>query len=133
MLTVWRDLLDVHSARLAATAVPYEHEDALLVKLAVLLDGDSPVHPAGQELAPPVSHGHEAFPATSLRSVGEHEFHLGVCPIDDAPVAALPVRVDRAHEVQVRRHYLASISRSAIARSRRIRAGCTWIAVDPLP
>src|SRR6266487_2312999 len=36
-----------------------------------------------------------------------HELDLWVRPLDRAIVAAFPVRVDRAHEVQVRRHGLA--------------------------
>jgi hypothetical protein len=40
------------------------------------------------------------------RPINDDELDLGIGPLDRAVIAALPVRVDRAHKIQVRRHRL---------------------------
>ena len=42
-----------------------------------------------------------ALEATRRWPVGEHELDVGMRPASRGPVAAFPVRVDRAHEVEV--------------------------------
>jgi len=75
------------------------------VELAIVIYVDAGWLPATQELAPDLRHMGHPRPATGFRSVGQHELDLWMRPLDRAPVAAVPSRVPRAHEIEVgRRH-----------------------------
>jgi hypothetical protein len=96
-------LCDLEPAHLAAPAEVHEHEDALAVELAVLVYLEAETLPRAQETAEVLGHSGHARPAAGCRPAVYHELDLTVCPLGRAEVAPFPARVDRAHEVQVRR------------------------------
>src|SRR5437763_1514826 len=104
-----RGAADLQTARLAASDEVVEHEHALGVQLAKILGLRAEVVPVGKELAP--SGGGCLEPSQGLggRAVGRHELKIGTRPSRHAEVAPFPVRVDRAHEVQVLGHRLSSL------------------------
>src|SRR5207245_1205003 len=104
-------LRKLQSACLAASAVVVEDEDMLVVEFAEVVRLDADVLPGAQPLAPAFREASLPLPATGCRAVGDRILDLGVCPLGRTPVAALPGRVDRAHEVQIFGHGPASIAK----------------------
>jgi len=95
-------LAEVEPARSAVSGQALEHEDAPVVKLAVLLRLGTPMLPGAQEYSAAFHHPGQPAPTTGCWSVGVDVLNLGIGPVGPAEVAAFPVRVDRAHEVEVR-------------------------------
>src|SRR5439155_16041552 len=72
-------------------------ENAAIVELAALLGNHAIVPPCTRDIAPGDPHRGGSAPAPGLWPVREYELHLAVGPVSAAGVAALPVRIDRAH------------------------------------
>src|SRR6185437_728939 len=97
---------ELHSAGFARPAVVAEHQDALVVELADLIRLNAVALPGAQILPPQLCHPRRTRRAERVRPVWDDELNLRICPLGRGPIAALPGRVNRAHEVQVLRHRL---------------------------
>ena len=78
----------------------------LSLELTIFVRGQTELLPEAQPAAEVLCHVCQARPGARVGSVSGHVLDLGVCPIGRVELAAFPVRVDRAHEVQVLRHRL---------------------------
>src|ERR1700751_3754409 len=105
---------DVKPARLSFPAEAGEHEYALAIELPVLSCLGAEALPGAAEVSPAVRHLRRPRPPIGRWTGGEHVLDAGVPPVDPCHVAAFPVRVNRAHEVQVLRH-VAPVSRARAA------------------
>ena len=83
-----------------------QNEDSFVVDLAVFLRFGAEVRPGTQPVAPALGHPGQPGPATGFGATDDDVLDPRVRPLGRAVVAALPVGVDRAHEVQVLRHRL---------------------------
>ena len=83
-----------------------EHEDTLVVDLAVLVCLKPDILPGSQTVADKLCHIGQPRPRAWFRPIDDHKLDLGMRPVTPTEVPAFPVRVDRAHEVEVRRHCL---------------------------
>ena len=57
-------------------------------------------------VAPSCGHRGPSLRAGDIDAFGRGDFDVWISPVRPAEVPAFPVRVDRAHEVEVRRHRL---------------------------
>src|SRR5919198_4847749 len=76
----------------------------LIIKFAILLRLAAEVLPGAQNATDALCHACYTGPLTGFGSAGDHVLDLGIRPLDRAEVATSPRRVDRAHEIKVRRH-----------------------------
>jgi hypothetical protein len=112
---------DVHSRKSAGLEVAPgadENEHPLVANLVALVHHEAKVLQGAQPGAPRVRHVCQPYPASRFGSVGIHVLNLGMRPVTAAEIAPLPVRVDRAHEVQVLRHGPRSIPQIHLTRMR---------------
>jgi len=103
-------LAELQSARLTAPAAVAENKHALSVELAILVSDEADFLKPAQEVTKALYRFVYPRPPTRRRSIGKHVLDLGMYPLDRAEVPAFPIRVDRAHEVQVLRHRPRSIA-----------------------
>ena len=116
MSTVAASTTDVRAAQIEpASAAADEHEHTLIIDFTELVHHHAVVLPRANELAPGLSHLAHSRPAPGRGPIGDHELDLGMRPLGRAEVAPLPVREDRAHEVQVRRWHRASLAHPTIS------------------
>src|SRR5262249_25958354 len=106
---LWR-FHEVHPARLAASGVVAEHEHSIGVHLSVLLRNVAPIVHLGEHLTYRSGHLGQTFRAHAVQPAVYHELDLGIGPIYPPHVPPFPVRVDRAHEVEVDGHRLLAQS-----------------------
>ena len=97
-------LSQLKSASLAMSTATGEHEDALVVELPVLVSLGTELLPAAHNSPPSGGHALKPPGTPAIGSIGDYVLDLGVGPVRSAEVPAFPVRVDRAHEVEVRGH-----------------------------
>ena len=83
-----------------------QHEHSLVIKLSVSLGLGAEVTPVSDELAPSCSHGRDASRGARRKAIDAGVLDVRARPLDVPEVAAFPLGVDRAHEVQVLRHRL---------------------------
>jgi hypothetical protein len=94
-------LLELQAARPATPAVAYEHQYPFAVEHEVLLWLGPEALPGTQPFAIALRHAGQALPAARFGPAGEGELDLRVSPLGRAEIAALPLGVDRAHEVEI--------------------------------
>lgn len=97
------ELPDLQPTRPTATVVADKHKDTFTIKLTVLLRFEANVLPPVEDRAVALRQSGRSGPTAGFGPVGDHELDLGVRPLVGAEVATFPRRVDRVHEVQVRR------------------------------
>src|SRR5437764_2933768 len=91
-------------------AVLHEHQHPLAVELTKVVGLYAVLAPGPQEPAPAGGHLPVPSPDAFFGPVGNHELDLGMRPLARAEVAAFPVGIDRAHEVEVLGHRQGSIA-----------------------
>src|SRR5262245_40026757 len=102
-------MLKLQAARLATAAAAGQHEYPLVVELAVLLRLETVLLTAAQEVTEAPGHLRRPHPGARLGTIGDHVLDLGIRPLRPREVPAFPVRVDRAHQLHVRRRHRRSV------------------------
>ena len=106
---------NLQAAGLATPTEPDQCEHALVIHLAVVVHLDPKVLPGAQDLTPARRHRCQPTPAPWLGTSHHHALDLGVCPVGVAEVAAFHWRVDRAHQLNVRRIRHGAIGSSSLS------------------